>query len=183
MVWIGVQNLPYCESRQTSYAGVSLQKLGHIYRNAGKLWNSPLGRVGTCRLKNQDNGQRSTQRFQLYSYLWNRESLESGVSLRCSSRVMGNYHARFLGGEKISLAYSSDIFPTLRATCKGLHLIDLLSSLNFDKSCCSVNSTLWERAYKVWRVYSETRLVRSLSIMFLISVRDTNERVWNSWEK
>ena len=35
MVWIGVLNLPYCESRLTSYAGVSLQKHGQNYRNAG----------------------------------------------------------------------------------------------------------------------------------------------------
>ena len=109
---------------------------------------------------------------------WNRGFLWDAQAVWWETIMHG-----FSGGKKISLAYSSDIFPTLRATCKGLHLIDLLSSLNFDKSCCSVNSTLGERAYTVWGVYSKTGLVRSLSIMFLISVRETKERVWNWWQK
>ena len=36
MVWIGVQDLPYCESMLTSYAGVSLLKHCQVYHNAGK---------------------------------------------------------------------------------------------------------------------------------------------------
>jgi len=35
MVWIRVLDLPYCESKLTSYAGVSLQKHGQNYCNAG----------------------------------------------------------------------------------------------------------------------------------------------------
>jgi len=42
MVWIGVLNLPYCESRLTSYAGVSLQKHYKNYHNAGRQWNSSV---------------------------------------------------------------------------------------------------------------------------------------------
>jgi hypothetical protein len=55
MVWIRVQNLPYCESRLTSYAGVTLLKHYQNYLNAGIAMELAEGTVGTCRLKDHDN--------------------------------------------------------------------------------------------------------------------------------
>lgn len=107
MVWIGVLNLPYCESRLTSYAGVSLQKNGQNYRNAGIAMELRwLLRVVEVKAEWALAGCKATITFNgvckgsEYIRIFGIGRILTETILKCSSRVMGNYHARFLGGEK-----------------------------------------------------------------------------------